>query len=93
MNFKLNLLLLLTIHQIVCNQPKNMEELENSEDWEGIHDQICKHNHSNDIRKQIEKCHIDNDPHYKFDVMTKLFFKFIFRINLFLRVIQDNATN
>ena len=53
---------------IACNEPKNPEELEESEDWQSIADEICKINdNSGSIKQQIEECQ-KIDPYYKFDV-------------------------
>ena len=61
------LLAIIAFNSILCTEPKNMEELEDSEDWEGITSAICKNNYPNSIKDELEKCS-QLDAYYKFDV-------------------------
>ncbi|XP_054155281.1 uncharacterized protein LOC128953785 [Oppia nitens] len=71
-NFEVKIIFitLVIISGTVCREPTNNEELEDSENWSELSTEICKKDHSIEVKAKIEKCD-ELDVYYKFDSLTK----------------------
>ncbi|CAG2164650.1 unnamed protein product [Oppiella nova] len=70
--FKNCLLLVIVVNMALvdCKEQPNMEDLEDSENWTEVSAEICKKDHSDDVKAKIEKCN-ELDSYYKFNNLTR----------------------